>query len=276
MSALAVEAEGLVKTFGSTRALDGIDLQIPQGTVLGLLGPNGAGKTTAVRILSTLLRPDAGRAQVAGVDVLTDPHGVRGKIGLAGQYAAVDANLTGFENLYMIGRLYGMPRRQARSRARALLTRFRLDEAAERTAKTYSGGMRRRLDLAGALVASPEVVMLDEPTTGLDPRGRLDTWEVIAELVADGAGVLLTTQYLEEADHLADTIAVIDRGRVIARGTSDELKAQVGGSAWRWCSTTPRTCRTWPWCWPTSASVSRWSTARAAGSASSSTAARNH
>jgi ABC-2 type transport system ATP-binding protein len=229
MSALAVEAEGLVKTFGSTRALDGIDLQIPQGTVLGLLGPNGAGKTTAVRILSTLLRPDAGRAQVAGVDVLTDPHGVRGKIGLAGQYAAVDANLTGFENLYMIGRLYGMPRRQARSRARALLTRFRLDEAAERTAKTYSGGMRRRLDLAGALVASPEVVMLDEPTTGLDPRGRLDTWEVIAELVADGAGVLLTTQYLEEADHLADTIAVIDRGRVIARGTSDELKAQVGG-----------------------------------------------
>lgn len=229
MSALAVEAEGLVKTFGSTRALDGIDLQIPQGTVLGLLGPNGAGKTTAVRILSTLLRPDAGRAQVAGVDVLTDPHGVRGKIGLAGQYAAVDANLTGFENLYMIGRLYGMSRRQAQSRARALITRFRLDEAAERTAKTYSGGMRRRLDLAGALVANPEVVMLDEPTTGLDPRGRLDTWEVIAELVADGAGVLLTTQYLEEADHLADTIAVIDRGRVIARGTSDELKAQVGG-----------------------------------------------
>ncbi|MBA2473518.1 MAG: ATP-binding cassette domain-containing protein [Pseudonocardiales bacterium] len=229
MSALAVEAEGLVKTFGSTRALDGIDLQIPQGTVLGLLGPNGAGKTTAVRILSTLLRPDAGRAQVAGVDVLTDPHGVRGKIGLAGQYAAVDANLTGFENLYMIGRLYGMSRRQARSRARVLITRCRLDEAAERTAKTYSGGMRRRLDLAGALVANPEVVMLDEPTTGLDPRGRLDTWEVIAELVADGAGVLLTTQYLEEADHLADTIAVIDRGRVIARGTSNELKAQVGG-----------------------------------------------
>jgi ABC-2 type transport system ATP-binding protein len=229
MSALAVEAEGLVKTFGSTRALDGIDLQIPQGTVLGLLGPNGAGKTTAVRILSTLLRPDAGHAKVAGVDVLTDPHGVRGKIGLSGQYAAVDANLTGFENLYMIGRLYGMPRRQAGARARALITRFCLDEAAERTTKTYSGGMRRRLDLAGALVANPEVVMLDEPTTGLDPRGRLDTWEVIAELVADGAGVLLTTQYLEEADQLADTIAVIDRGRVIALGTSDELKAQVGG-----------------------------------------------
>lgn len=229
MSALAVEAEGLVKAFGSTRALNGIDLQIPQGTVLGLLGPNGAGKTTAVRILSTLLRPDAGRARVAGVDVLTDPHGVRGKIGLSGQYAAVDQNLTGFENLYMIGRLYGMPRRRAQSRARSLITRFRLDEAAERTAKTYSGGMRRRLDLAGALVANPEVVMLDEPTTGLDPRGRLDTWEVIAELVADGAGVLLTTQYLEEADQLADTIAVIDRGRLIARGTSDQLKAQVGG-----------------------------------------------
>jgi ABC-2 type transport system ATP-binding protein len=229
MSALAVEAEGLVKTFGSTRALDGIDLQIPQGTVLGLLGPNGAGKTTAVRILSTLLRPDAGCAHVAGLDVLTDPHGVRGKIGLSGQYAAVDENLTGFENLYMIGRLYGMPRPRARARARVLISRFRLDEAAERTAKTYSGGMRRRLDLAGALVANPEVVMLDEPTTGLDPRGRLDTWEVIAELVADGAGVLLTTQYLEEADQLADTIAVIDRGRVIARGTSDQLKAQVGG-----------------------------------------------
>jgi ABC-2 type transport system ATP-binding protein len=166
MSALAVEAEGLVKTFGSTRALDGIDLQIPQGTVLGLLGPNGAGKTTAVRILSTLLRPDAGCAQVAGLDVLTDPHGVRGKIGLSGQYAAVDENLTGFENLYMIGRLYGMPRPRARARARVLISRFRLDEAAERTAKTYSGGMRRRLDLAGALVANPEVVMLDEPTTG--------------------------------------------------------------------------------------------------------------
>jgi ABC-2 type transport system ATP-binding protein len=176
-----------------------------------------------------LLRPDAGCAQVAGLDVLTDPHGVRGKIGLSGQYAAVDENLTGFENLYMIGRLYGMPRPRARARARVLISRFRLDEAAERTAKTYSGGMRRRLDLAGALVANPEVVMLDEPTTGLDPRGRLDTWEVIAELVADGAGVLLTTQYLEEADQLADTIAVIDRGRVIARGTSDQLKAQVGG-----------------------------------------------
>ena len=229
MSALAIEAEGLVKTFGSTRALDGVDLQIPQGTVLGLLGPNGAGKTTAVRILSTLLRPDSGHARVAGIDVLADPQGVRRKIGLSGQYAAVDQNLTGFENLYMVSRLYGMPRREARARARQLLTQFRLDEAAERTAKTYSGGMRRRLDLAGALVASPDVVMLDEPTTGLDPRGRLDTWEVIGELVADGASVLLTTQYLEEADQLADTIAVLDRGRVIARGTSDQLKAQVGG-----------------------------------------------
>jgi ABC-2 type transport system ATP-binding protein len=229
MSALAIEAEGLVKTFGSTRALDGVDLQIPQGTVLGLLGPNGAGKTTAVRILSTLLRPDSGHARVAGIDVLADPQGVRRKIGLSGQYAAVDQNLTGFENLYMVSRLYGMPRRDARARTRQLLTRFRLDEAAERTAKTYSGGMRRRLDLAGALVARPDVVMLDEPTTGLDPRGRLDTWKVIGELVADGTGVLLTTQYLEEADQLADTIAVIDRGRVIARGTSDQLKAQVGG-----------------------------------------------
>ncbi|HEY2765525.1 MAG TPA: ATP-binding cassette domain-containing protein [Pseudonocardiaceae bacterium] len=229
MSTLAVDAEGLVKTFGSTRALDGVDLQIPHGTVLGLLGPNGAGKTTTVRILTTLLRPDSGRARVAGVDVLADPNGVRRKIGLSGQYAAVDENLTGFENLYMVSRLYGMPRPQARARARQLLDRFRLDDAAERPAKTYSGGMRRRLDLAGALVARPEVVVLDEPTTGLDPRGRLETWEVIGELVTEGASVLLTTQYLEEADRLADTIAVIDRGRVIALGTADQLKAQVGG-----------------------------------------------
>ncbi|MGH3939321.1 MAG: ATP-binding cassette domain-containing protein [Pseudonocardiaceae bacterium] len=225
----AVEAEGLVKTFGSTRALDGVELQIPRGTVLGLLGPNGAGKTTTVRILTTLLKPDAGHAWVAGVDVLADPQGVRRKIGLSGQYAAVDETLTGFENLYMVSRLYGMPRREARARVHELLVRFRLDDAAERSAKTYSGGMRRRLDLAGALVARPEVVILDEPTTGLDPRGRLETWEVIGELVNDGASVLLTTQYLEEADRLADTIAVIDRGRVIARGTSDQLKAQIGG-----------------------------------------------
>jgi ABC-2 type transport system ATP-binding protein len=229
MSTYAVEAEGLVKTFGSTRALDGVDLEIPHGTVLGLLGPNGAGKTTTVRILTTLLRPDSGRAVVAGVDVLADPQGVRRKIGLSGQYAAVDENLTGFENLYMVSRLYGMSRSSAQARSRELLRRFRLEDAAERSAKTYSGGMRRRLDLAGALVASPAVVVLDEPTTGLDPRGRLETWEVIGELVAEGASVLLTTQYLEEADHLADTIAVIDSGRVIARGTSDALKAQVGG-----------------------------------------------
>ena len=225
----AVRAEALVKTFGSTRALDGIDLEIPTGTVLGLLGPNGAGKTTAVRILTTLLRPDSGRAWVAGHDVLAEPDAVRRSIGLSGQYAAVDENLTGFENLYMVGRLYGMNKARARARADALIDRFRLSDAAGRPAKTYSGGMRRRLDLAGALVAEPLVVLLDEPTTGLDPRGRLDTWEVIGELVADGATVLLTTQYLEEADQLADTILVIDHGKVIASGTADQLKGEVGG-----------------------------------------------
>ncbi|OLF07626.1 daunorubicin/doxorubicin resistance ABC transporter ATP-binding protein DrrA [Actinophytocola xinjiangensis] len=226
---VAVRAEALVKNYGSTRALDGIDLEIPTGTVLGLLGPNGAGKTTAVRILTTLLRPDSGRAWVAGHDVLTDPDAVRRSIGLSGQYAAVDENLTGFENLYMVGRLYGMNKPTAKARARELISRFRLDDAADRPAKGYSGGMRRRLDLAGALVAEPAVVLLDEPTTGLDPRGRLDTWEVIGELVADGATVLLTTQYLEEADQLADTILVIDHGRVIASGTADQLKGEVGG-----------------------------------------------
>ena len=225
----AVRAEALVKTFGSTRALDGIDLEIPTGTVLGLLGPNGAGKTTAVRILTTLLRPDSGRAWVAGHDVLAEPNKVRKAIGLSGQYAAVDENLTGFENLYMVGRLYGMNKPDARARADELITRFRLTDAAARPAKTYSGGMRRRLDLAGALVAAPQVVLLDEPTTGLDPRGRLDTWEVIGELVSDGTTVLLTTQYLEEADQLADTILVIDHGKVIASGTADQLKAEVGG-----------------------------------------------
>ena len=228
-SEVAVRAEALVKTFGATRALDAVDLEIPTGTVLGLLGPNGAGKTTAVRILTTLLKPDSGQAWVAGHDVLTEPDAVRRSIGLSGQYAAVDENLTGYENLYMVGRLYGKNRTDSRARARELLSRFRLGEAADRPTKTYSGGMRRRLDLAGALVAEPAVVILDEPTTGLDPRGRLDTWEVIGELVADGATVLLTTQYLEEADQLADTILVIDRGKVIAGGTADQLKAQIGG-----------------------------------------------
>ncbi|MHA6792398.1 ATP-binding cassette domain-containing protein [Pseudonocardia bannensis] len=229
MSELAVRVEGLRKSFGSTRALDGVDLEIPTGTVLGLLGPNGAGKTTTVRILTTLLRPDAGRAWVAGHDVVAEPQAVRRAIGLSGQYAAVDENLTGLENLYMVGRLYGLKRAAAKARARELLERFRLTEAAERPSKTYSGGMRRRLDLAGALVAAPSVVVLDEPTTGLDPRGRLDTWSMISELVADGATVLLTTQYLEEADQLADSIVVIDHGRAIASGTADDLKAQIGG-----------------------------------------------
>jgi len=196
--------------------------------VLGLLGPNGAGKTTTVRILTTLLRPDSGSAHVAGFDVLAEPDEVRRRIGLSGQYAAVDENLTGFENLYMVGRLYGRKKAAARSRARELLTRFRLEEAADRPAKGYSGGMRRRLDLAGALVAEPTVVVLDEPTTGLDPGGRLDTWEVIKELVADGTTVLLTTQYLEEADQLADNIVVIDHGRIIAQGTPLQLKQQAG------------------------------------------------
>jgi ABC-2 type transport system ATP-binding protein len=226
---VAVRAEALVKTYGNTRALDGVDLEIPAGTVLGMLGPNGAGKTTTVRILTTLLRPDSGRAWVAGHDVATEQNKVRRAIGLSGQYAAVDENLTGYENLYMVGRLYGMNRSRAGARAKALLDRFNLKDAAERPAKTYSGGMRRRLDLAGALVAEPAVVVLDEPTTGLDPRGRIDTWEVIGELVADGATVLLTTQYLEEADQLADTILVIDHGKVIANGTADYLKSQIGG-----------------------------------------------
>ncbi|WP_370945718.1 ATP-binding cassette domain-containing protein [Amycolatopsis sp. cg5] len=226
---VAVRAKALVKTYGSTRALDGVDLEIPAGKVLGLLGPNGAGKTTTVRILTTLLRPDSGEAEVAGHDVLADPDSVRRAIGLSGQYAAVDENLTGFENLYMVGRLYGSKKPAAKTRARELLARFRLEDAADRPAKTYSGGMRRRLDLAGALVAEPTVVILDEPTTGLDPRGRIDTWEVIKELVADGTTVLLTTQYLEEADQLCDSIVVIDKGKVIARGTADELKNQIGG-----------------------------------------------
>ncbi|HEX5511772.1 MAG TPA: ATP-binding cassette domain-containing protein [Actinomycetales bacterium] len=225
----AIQATGLVKRYGDVTALDGVDLAVPTGTVLGLLGPNGAGKTTCVRILTTLLRPDSGTAEVAGVDVLADPRGVRERIGLSGQYAAVDEYLTGFENLDMIGRLYHLGARRSRERARELLRQFRLEDAADRPAKTYSGGMRRRLDLAGALVASPPVLFLDEPTTGLDPRSRTDMWEVIQGLVAGGTTLLLTTQYLEEADLLADEIVVIDHGRIIAQGTADQLKAQVGG-----------------------------------------------
>ncbi|MEE1927833.1 ATP-binding cassette domain-containing protein [Streptomyces sp. TRM 70351] len=225
----AIYAEGLVKTFGEVRALDGVDLDVPEGTVLGLLGPNGAGKTTTVRVLTTLLRPDSGRAVVAGLDVLKQPTDVRRSIGLSGQFAAVDEYLTGRENLQMVGQLYQMSAKDAKKRAVELLERFNLADAADRTAKTYSGGMRRRLDLAAALVVSPPVMFMDEPTTGLDPRNRQQLWDVIQELVAGGTTLLLTTQYLEEADRLADDIAVVDHGKVIARGTSDELKAQTGG-----------------------------------------------
>jgi len=225
----AIVAQGLVKRYGQVVALDGLDLTVPRGSVLGLLGPNGAGKTTAVRIFTTLLRPDAGLATVAGMDVIADAKKLRRTIGLSGQYAAVDEHLTGFENLDMVGRLYHLGRRRSRERARELLERFDLTEAADRVVKTYSGGMRRRLDLAGALVSEPSVLFLDEPTTGLDPRSRLALWEVIEELVAGGSTLLLTTQYMEEADRLSDEIAVIDHGRVIALGTADQLKAQVGG-----------------------------------------------
>ncbi|MFG2622324.1 ATP-binding cassette domain-containing protein [Streptomyces sp. NPDC048507] len=225
----AIYAEGLVKTFGDVRALDGVDLDVPEGTVLGLLGPNGAGKTTTVRVLTTLLQPDRGRAVVAGIDVLKHPNEVRRSIGLSGQFAAVDEYLTGRENLRMVGQLYQMSARAAKARAVELLDRFGLTEAADRTAKTYSGGMRRRLDLAAALVVRPPVMFMDEPTTGLDPRNRQALWDVIEELVAGGTTLLLTTQYLEEADRLAHDIAVVDQGKVIARGTSDQLKAQTGG-----------------------------------------------
>ncbi|MBS44477.1 MAG: daunorubicin/doxorubicin resistance ABC transporter ATP-binding protein DrrA [Nocardioides sp.] len=224
-----IHATGLRKRYGDVEALRGLDLEVPEGSVLALLGPNGAGKTTAVRCLATLLRPDGGSATIAGVDVLADPQGVRRRIGLSGQYAAVDEHLTGFENLTMVGRLYGFDKARARARATELLERFALSDAGDRPSKTYSGGMRRRLDLAGALVAEPPVLILDEPTTGLDPRSRAQMWDVIRDLVASGATLLLTTQYLEEADRLADDIVVIDSGQAIARGTADELKAQTGG-----------------------------------------------
>ncbi|HEX5505728.1 MAG TPA: ATP-binding cassette domain-containing protein [Thermomicrobiales bacterium] len=226
---LAVLAEGLEKRYGQTHALRGVDLAVERGTVCGLLGPNGAGKTTMVRILTTLLLPDAGHARVAGFDVVRDAERVRYRIGLAGQQAAVDELLTGRGNLEMVGRLYHLPGRTARRRADELLERFALTDAANRIAKTYSGGMRRRLDLAASLVAAPPILFLDEPTTGLDPRSRIGMWDVIGGLVAQGTTVLLTTQYLEEADRLADRIAVIDQGQVIAAGTPSELKATVGG-----------------------------------------------
>ncbi|HEX2756638.1 MAG TPA: ATP-binding cassette domain-containing protein [Candidatus Limnocylindrales bacterium] len=228
-----ISAQGLVKIYkgrkSEVRALDGVDLAVPEGTVLGLLGPNGAGKTTAVRILATLLKPDAGHATVAGHDVVREPDAVRRVMGLSGQYAAVDENLTGNENLWLFGRLYRLSSPEAHRRANELLGDFDLLDAGDRVVKTYSGGMRRRLDLASALIGRPRLLILDEPTTGLDPRSRLGMWDVLRGLVRDGVTLLLTTQYLEEADELADTIAVVDHGKIIARGTADELKSQVGG-----------------------------------------------
>jgi ABC-2 type transport system ATP-binding protein len=225
----AIVARGLRKSFGDVVALDGVDLAAPAGTVFGLLGPNGAGKTTAVKILTTLLPPDEGSAEVGGLDVVRQADELRSRIGLTGQYAAVDEYLTGRENLEMFGRLYNLPKDVARRRAEELLAQFDLADAATRVVKTYSGGMRRRLDLGASLIFDPEVLFLDEPTTGLDPRGRLGMWDIIEKLAAGGATILLTTQYMEEADRLADRIAVLDRGRVISEGTPDELKAQIGG-----------------------------------------------
>ena len=225
----AITAEGLVKKYGKVTALDGVDLAVPAGTVMALLGPNGAGKTTAVRVFTTLLVPDAGRAEVAGLDVVHDARVLRSRIGASGQYAAVDEYLTGFENLEMVGRLYHLGGKRSKARARELLEQFDLVEAGDRPVKGYSGGMRRRLDLAGALVAEPEVLFLDEPTTGLDPRGRAEVWSAGQGTDGGGTTVVLTTQYLEEADQLADRICVVDRGRVIADGTADELKALTGG-----------------------------------------------
>ena len=226
---IAVEARGLTKSYKDVKALAGVDLVVPTGTILGLLGPNGAGKTTTVRILSTLLKPDSGTAQVAGVDILKEPAQAREIIGLSGQYAAVDENLPGRENLIMVGRLFRLPKKIAIEKADELLAKFNLTEAANRIVKTYSGGMRRRLDLASALISNPTVLFLDEPTTGLDPRSRLMMWQVIRDLVSEGTTVLLTTQYLEEADQLADNIMVIDHGRVIAEGTAAQLKQKIGG-----------------------------------------------
>ncbi len=226
---IAIEANNLVKHYGEVKALDGLSLKVEQGSVFGLLGPNGAGKTTTVRVLTTLLTPDSGSAFVSGVDVINDPVHAREIMGLSGQNATVDENLTGIENLVMLGRLFRLPRKEANEKAIELLERFNLTDASKRIVKTYSGGMRRRLDLAASLIANPNILFLDEPTTGLDPRSRIMMWDVIKGLVSSGTTVLLTTQYLEEADQLADKIAVIDKGKVIAQGTADELKTQVGG-----------------------------------------------